>query len=175
MKERDALAAVVELRGRVYTLAVYLLSDCEEAQDVTQEVLIRGWQHAQDVADDRLDAWVLRVTRNRCIDILRSRRRKSQWHRQYSRELAPSIADTRPSPEALASGNDLRRALGTALSALSEPYHSVVILREIQGLSYREISDILMMPVNTVRVTLHRARQKLRDMLREEYRHVAVG
>ncbi len=175
MTKSELLAAVVELRGRVYTLAAYLLGDHEEAQDVTQEVLIRGWQHAQEVAEDRLGAWVLRVTRNRCIDVLRQRHRTLQWQRQLEPELAPLVADTGPNPEAVASGGELRLALATALSELPEPHRSVVILREIQGLSYREIADILEMPISSVRVTLHRGRRKLRDKLRGEYRHVAVG
>ena len=62
-----------------------------------------------------------------------------------------------------------------ALNGLSEPARTVVILREIQGLSYQEISDVTDIQINTVRVTLHRARRRLRDSLKEVQTHVANG
>jgi RNA polymerase sigma-70 factor (ECF subfamily) len=65
--------------------------------------------------------------------------------------------------------------LGVALAGLSEPAKSIVILREIQGLSYREIGDVLELPLSTVRVALHRGRRRLREELREVYNHVAAG
>src|SRR4051812_50216482 len=59
---------------RVYSFARYLLSNREEAEDVTQEVLLRLWRHQDGVEEERLGAWLLRVTRNACYDLLRRRR-----------------------------------------------------------------------------------------------------
>lgn len=175
MTGSEPLAAIMEHAGRVFTLAVYMLGDHGEAEDVTQEVLIRAWQSAHEVAPDRLGAWLLRVARNRCIDHLRTRRSRWAGLREAAGAAVASARDSAPDPEALAWGSDLRAALGRALAELAEPFRSVVILREIQGLSYREISDALELPLATVRVTLHRGRRRLRDALREEYRHVAAS
>jgi RNA polymerase sigma-70 factor (ECF subfamily) len=74
----------------------------------------------------------------------------------------------------MAGAAEFRALLGSALAGLREPSKSVVILREIQGLSYREISDVMELPMTTVRVALHRGRRRLREDLREVYHHVAA-
>lgn len=167
-------AVVAEHQRRVFTLAVYLLGDREEAEDVTQEVLIQCWQRGHEVASERLGAWLLKVTRNRCIDRSRARRTRRAHGMVAVGDRMLEAVDRDPGPEGRLRGAQLGDAIRRALAALAEPYRSVVILREIQGLSYTEIADALEMPLNTVRVTLHRARRKLRDELREEYDRAAV-
>ena len=165
---------IEEHQRRVFTLAVYLLEDREEAEDVTQEVLIQCWRRGHEVVPERLGAWLLRVTRNRCIDRIRGRRasRSRQTFQDADRML--EAPDLKPGPEGRLRGSQLGEAICRALADLAEPYRSVVILREIQGLAYSEIADALAMPLNTVRVTLHRARRRLRHELREEYERAAV-
>ncbi len=168
-------SAVAEHGGRVFTLAVYLLNDREEAKDVTQEVLVRFWQRGHEVDSDRIGAWLLRVTRNRCIDALRTRMsaRNASVTSDGTRVLEMAV-DVRPDPERRARASELGSIINHALAGLSEPYRSVVVLREIQGHAYDEIADVLDMPLNTVRVTLHRGRRMLRAALREEYDHAAA-
>ena len=167
--------AVAEHGSRVFTLAVYLLNHREEAEDVTQEVLVRFWQRGSDVDPQRIGAWLMRVTRNRCIDVIRSRSTAGNpsLQREGGRSLEGAV-DGRPGPDARVCASELGSKIHEALSGLSEPYRSVVVLREIQGLSYGEIRNVLDMPLNTVRVTLHRGRRRLREALREEYDHAAV-
>lgn len=168
-------SAVAEHGGKVFTLAVYLLNDREEAEDVAQEVLVRFWQRGPEVDPDRIGAWLMRVTRNRCIDALRTRKsaRNASVTRDGDRVLEMAV-DARPGPERRARASELGSIINQALAGLSEPYRSVVVLREIQGRAYDEIADILTMPLNTVRVTLHRGRRMLRAALREEYDHAAA-
>lgn len=168
-------SAVDEHANRVFTLAVYLLNHREEAEDVCQDVLVRLWQRGSEVDPERVGAWLMRVTRNRCIDVIRSRStaRKSFLPSVDGRFLEDAI-DGRPGPDTRARASELGLKIHSALSDLSEPYRSVVVLREIQGLSYGEIGEVLNMPLNTVRVTLHRGRRQLREGLREEYDDAAV-
>ena len=156
-------------RSRVYSFARYLLSNREEAEDVTQEVLLRLWRHQQGGEEERLGAWLLRVTRNACYDLLRKRRSDGTLAASSSLDddEAREIASAEPDPQALAEGADFRRRLMAALSDLGEPYKSIVILREVQGLPHREIGEALGIPEVTVRVHLHRGRRKLRERLRE--------
>jgi RNA polymerase sigma factor (sigma-70 family) len=169
-------SAVAEHGRRVFTLAVYLLNDREEAEDVTQEVLVRLWRRGAEVDPGRLGAWLARVTRNHCIDVLR-RRSAARYAAFASGDggVADTTVDGRPGPETRAHASELGSRIHCALAELPEPYRSVVVLREIQGLSYGEIGEVLEMPLNSVRVTLHRGRRKLREALREEYEHAAVG
>lgn len=156
-------------RRRVYSFARYLLSNREEAEDVTQEVLLRLWRHQEGVDEERLGAWLLRVTRNACYDLLRRRRSEAAAGIEVSfdEEDAREVVSVEPSPESRAQDADFRRLLLEALGELGEPYKSVVILREVQGLPHREIGEALGIPEATVRVHLHRGRRKLRERLRE--------
>jgi len=169
-------AAVARHQRRVFSFAHYFLGNPSEAEDVVQEVLLRLWQNWQDLDSERLEPWLLRVTRNACYDLLRKRRSTSRY-------LAPDpeghvtdrAASDRPSPQAKAEAGDFRKHLLAALRKLDEPMRSVLILREIQGLKYQEIADILQLPLNTVRVYLHRGRQRLRRQLGRVYDHVQTS
>jgi RNA polymerase sigma-70 factor (ECF subfamily) len=157
-------------RGRVYSFARYLLSNREEAEDVTQEVLLRLWRHQDGVEEERLGAWLLRVTRNACYDLLRRRRSDATqpgMADSLDDEAARELASAEPDPQARAEAADFRRRLLGALEELGEPYKSIIILREVQGLTHREIGEALGTPEVTVRVHLHRGRKKLREQLRE--------
>ena len=158
---------------RVYSFARYLLANREEAEDVTQEVLLRLWRHRQGVDEERLGSWLLRVTRNACYDLLRKRRSETAAGLAPGFEdEAEEVASREPDPQSRAAASGFRRRLLAALGEIGEPYKSVVILREVQGLSHREISEILGIPEVTVRVHLHRGRRRLRELLKEDVPHV---
>ena len=161
---------VRQYQDRVFGFAQYFLKNREAAQDVTQDVLIRFWEHHDEVDDDRTLGWLLRVTRNACIDELRKRktRRNAITVNTDGLDRASSPA---PSPAADAAASDFRDHLEGALDEVDEPYRSVIILREIQNLKYREISEALDMPMNTVKVYVHRGRKKLRKQLAEVIEH----
>jgi RNA polymerase sigma factor (sigma-70 family) len=157
-------------RRRVYSFARYLLSSREEAEDVTQEVLLRLWRHQDGVEEERLGSWLLRVTRNACYDLLRRRRSEAATNAlttSLDDETVPELASAEPDPQSRAEAADFRRRLLGALGELGEPYKSIIILREVQGLAHREIGEALGIPEVTVRVHLHRGRKKLRERLRE--------
>lgn len=122
---------------RVYRIARSYLKDTPTAQDVTQEVLVKLWKHQEELDEDGLMAWLTCVTRNACIDKLRARQRR--------RKAVRVDAD--------------------GLDRVDDPYREVVALREVQGLKYKEIAETLDMPLNTVKVYLHRGRKKLQAQL----------
>jgi RNA polymerase sigma-70 factor (ECF subfamily) len=168
--ERDEFdEAVATHQRRVFTFARYFLSDQQEAEDVTQEVLIRLWRNIDEIAPEKRRAWLNKVTRNACYD--RLRRRKSQRPPAAELDRIPTgeLMTTDPDPETRASASQIGGRLAAAIRRLKDPQRSVVIMREIQGLSCAEIGAALEMSAGTVRVTLHRARRKLRDELREVY------
>jgi len=153
-------------QDRVFGFACYFLNDREEAKDVTQDVLIRFWQHCQDVDEERLLGWLLRVTRNACIDALRKR----QSNRNIMTVSTDDIQYAQTydlTPEDRAVSVDTRAIITSALDKLPDPYRSIVILREIQHLKYEEITGAMDMPINTVKVYLHRGRKMLRKQLKE--------
>jgi RNA polymerase sigma factor (sigma-70 family) len=172
MRRQDFEAAVATHGRKVYTLAVYLLANREEAEDVTQEVLIRLWRRGHEVVPEKIGPWLVRVTRNACVDVMRRRKGGSQV--AIDDESGIELHESAPGPERLARASQLGGTILQALDALAEPSRSIVILREIQGFSYREIGEALDMPMSNVRVTLHRGRRRLREELKEVHDHVAA-
>lgn len=162
-------SAAARFQRKVYSFAHYLLSNREEAEDVTQEVLLRLWRHEAGVDEARVEPWLLRVTRNACYDLLRRRKSLAPFTSAASLDgdEARNVESAEPDPESQVRASEFRQSLLEALDRLGEPYKSVVILREVQGLAHREISEALGIPETTVRVHLHRGRKRLREQLRE--------
>jgi RNA polymerase sigma-70 factor (ECF subfamily) len=151
---------------RIFGFACYFLGDREEAADVTQEVLLRLWNHRDEVEEDRLLGWLLRVARNACVDALR-RRQVYRAAVMTDGEQLERAFDPEALPDAATASALFQEQLQRALGTLDDPYRSIVILREIQDYRYEEISEALRLPLNTVKVYLHRARKMLREQLRE--------
>jgi RNA polymerase sigma factor (sigma-70 family) len=157
---------VYQYQHRVYGFACYLLNDAEEAEDVTQEVLLRYWNHRAEIDEERLLSWLLRVTRNACIDALRKRRS----YRSLVDSDTERLEDVRTDdlcPDGATEEAEFQALLQAALSRISEPYRSIVILREVQDMKYEDICSTLDLPLNTVKVYLHRGRKMLRQLLSE--------
>ncbi len=149
-----------EHRDRIYTFAFYYTGNREDAEDITQEVLFRLWHHGLHIDDEGVAAWLTRVVCNACLDALRQRRR---YRSVVSAQDPEPVLQRTPA----AGDVDLRRQLEVALTRLENPLREIVILREIEGLSYREISQRLELPLNTVKVYLYRGRRRLRALLQE--------
>ena len=167
--------AVEKHQRSVFTFARYLLGSQQEAEDVTQEALIRMWRHWDSLDGDRLQAWLLKVTRNLCYDSLRRlRSSRRALPESADEEAAKNVPTGEPNPEEQTHERAARRRLLEAIGRLREPYRSAVILREVRGLAYREIGEALEIPLNSVKVHVHRGRRMLREALKEADAHVAT-
>lgn len=153
-------------QDRIFGFACYFLGSREDAKDITQDVLIRLWHHRGDVDTTRLLPWLMRVTRNACIDHTRGRRHTYEVNGQDVDAWAEGVCGS-PVDHLLDAENV--RTLEAAIEQLPEPYRSVVILREIQNMKYEEISGAMDMPLNTVKVYIHRGRKMLREQLSEVF------
>ncbi len=174
MDDHDFEHAARRWQRRIFTFAAYTLADAVEAEEVTQEVLVRLWRHPEMLRSDRLEAWLLRVARNLCVDRFRSLRSHSTVFDHQRSADDEAHVDAGPSPERAAAAAQLRHRIAVALSLLPEPQRSVVILREIHGLSYDDIAHALQISPANVKVSLHRGRRRLRERLEEVQDHVAA-
>ncbi len=164
---RDFKRLADEHGGRIYTLARYLLGRHEDAEDVTQEVLVRLWRNHDRIDPAKTRAWVAQVTRNLVIDTSRQHKLRAAVFAENAHAEASIVAvSTAAGPERAAIDAELRAALETAIATLDEPYRSILIMREIQDLPYQDIADAMAMPLGTVKVYLHRARRRVRDAVR---------
>ncbi|MFP4228253.1 MAG: RNA polymerase sigma factor [Salinivenus sp.] len=155
----------VELHeDHIFRYARSLLNDEATAQDVTQDVLITFWKHHEDLDGNHVLPWLLRVTRNACIDKLRRRQTRHKTM-TVDTDGVSDASSPEPGPDAQAEVSDFQEHLHAALDRVDPPYRQVVELRELQELKYKEIAEALDMPLNTVKVYIHRGRKKLRRQL----------
>lgn len=163
MKVRDFERLFSSSRDRLYGYALYYLGDREDAEDVVQEVFLRLWQRRGSVRRSGAYGWTVSVTRNLCRD--RLRRRKVRSVVNVDSDAVDDFAAAEASPEELAAAADFDALLREAIVELPEPQKSIVILREIQRMSYNEICAALDLPMSRVKVYLHRGRRTLRNKL----------
>lgn len=151
---------VVEHGDAVYRVALSVTRDPVLAEDVSQDALIKAWQALPSFrGDSPLRNWVLRITHNTAISTLRKRRDELREPDQLPERLATGSVE---------SAVQDRLALGRfeeALADLDEVSRSIVVLREVEGLSYSELCDVLDLPMPTVKTRLLRARRQLAQAL----------
>lgn len=153
----------------VFTIATRYLANRVEAEDVAQEVFVRAWKHIEALDEGSAKSWLGTVTRNLCIDHLRARHTdtlgiQNQFEENEHEELGLEL-NKQQEPVALLMQSRLSQWIKKAIAALSEPYRSLLILRELEQMSYQEIAEQQKMNLNQVKVNIHRARQKLKQQL----------
>lgn len=149
-------------QDKVYTLAVRILSNRTEAEDVSQEVYLKLWQSIEQIESDRAHHWLLRVTRNACLDRLRQKRLASEAQINCVERF-----DDVDEPAQIIAYEQLGSWLRSAIEKLREPYRSLIVLCDIHQHSHRQAAETLSINENQVKVYLHRGRLKLREILRE--------
>ncbi len=163
MSEQDKLArferAVLPHLDAAYNLARWLTRQAEDAEDLVQESYLRAFEFFDSFRGGDGRAWVLTIVRNTCYTWLRQNR--SQDLETSFDEEAHSPASVDSSPEALLLEGADREALKRALEELPVEFREALILRELEGLSYKEIADVAGVPLGTVMSRLARARKLL--------------
>lgn len=144
-----------------YGYARWLTRDAVEAQDVAQEAMLRALRYFHAFRGEEARPWLLRIVRNTWIDL--GARKGAE---KVSLEAVEAHAADGPDPEQSALAGDRRRQIAAALAALPAEAREVLVLREIEDLSYKHIAAVLELPIGTVMSRLARAREKLADELR---------
>src|SRR5712671_5194524 len=144
-----------------FNLARWLLRNRADAEDVTQEALVRAYRFFTGFNGGDARAWLLQIVRNACYTWM-EKNRAVDLTTEFDEELHPQPSVT---PEALAIAGDNRERLTRALEELPARFREVLILRELEGCSYKEIATITSAPIGTVMSALARARQRLQRVL----------
>ena len=155
---------------RVYNLALRYTNNEADAADIMQDVFLRVYRSLPDFKEESsVTTWVYRITVNTAIDLTRkkTRRRENSLTGYGEDDEAPErdIIDESFSPELHYEKTELREALGNAIAGLSEEHRKIIIMRDINGMSYSEIGEILSLGEGTVKSRLFRARDRLRAVL----------
>jgi RNA polymerase sigma-70 factor (ECF subfamily) len=177
----EAFNQLVQLyEGRIYNLCYRMLGDEDTAADAAQDAFLSAYRNLGKFRGGSFKSWLFRIATNACYDILRARKRRPSTSLDAAMDAEDSAFephDQGESPDEFA----LRRELGTAiqqgLAVLPEDQRVVLILSDIQGMSYQEIAQIVGANMGTVKSRLSRGRARLRDVLRAgellpaRYRH----
>ena len=173
--DREAFDVLVQrYHKRVYAVAYGMVHSPDQALDVTQEAFVKAFQSIRSFGGrSNFYTWLYRIVINSAIDYLRRERRQGATsyddHLYVSEEaLQRGPQAALASPEASARRSEVRDAISRAISRLPEDQRAAILLREVEGLSYKEIAEVMRCSKGTVMSRLHYARRKLRSMLSDE-------
>jgi RNA polymerase sigma-70 factor (ECF subfamily) len=175
MHAYDAL--VTRHRGRIFAMIRNMIHQEADAWDLSQEVFIKAWQALPRFeAKARFSTWLYRIAHNSVYDWVRKRKIESVGELNdeiFERERIDSASLTTPSggesPDATMVQGELRDKIAAALAKISPEHREVVLLKDVQGLSYKEIAEVMSCELGTVMSRLYYARQKLQTLLKDEY------
>ena len=154
-----------------YRLARWLMRDEHDAEDAVQEASLRAFRYFRTFVGGDGRAWFLRIVRNTCY----GRRHGYQAPTDSFDEEQHSSAQPQADPETLLLQTDDATLIARALSSLPDHFHQLLVLRELEGLSYRELADVIGIPMGTVMSRLSRARVALRRALDTHFRQPGIS
>ena len=168
---------VMRHRHRIFAMIRQMTDHEADAWDLTQDVFVKAWQAlAGFEAKAQFSTWLYRIAHNAVYDW--NRKRKHEWAGELRDEIlekeqidpaAMAIPQVSVSPDDKMASDELRVKIETALSKISPEHREVVVLKDVQGLSYKEIASVLGCTIGTVMSRLFYARQTLQTLLKDEY------
>jgi RNA polymerase sigma-70 factor, ECF subfamily len=154
-------ATILPHLDAAFNLARWLLRNRTDAEDVTQDAVFRAFRAFGTYRSGNARAWLLQIVRNTCFTWLRQNRMAAEFM-EFDETTMPQESEN---PETLALAGSDREQLTRALESLPESFREILVLRELEGCSYKEIAEITSRPIGTVMSALARARAQLRNSL----------
>lgn len=175
MRAFDAL--VTRHQGRIYAMIRNMVKNDADAWDLSQDAFVKAWQALPRFeARARFSTWLFRIAHNTVYDWVRKRKIESAGELNdeiFDRDKIDASAKTAPasveSPDDAMVHTELRHKIEEALEKLSPEHREAVVLKDVQGLSYKEIAEVMDSTLGTVMSRLFYARQKLQALLKDEY------
>ncbi len=153
-----------------YNVAYRIMGNEEDAKDMTQEALIKVYRYLDKFRmDSSFSTWMYRIVMNTCKDHLRKKKLKvtsiDKLIETSDGSMQVEIKDDKRTPEELLISKEVSNEVQNALQSVNEKNRIVVVLRDIKGFSYSEISEIIDVPVGTIKSRINRGRQELKSIL----------
>jgi len=176
--ERAFSELVGRYRSRVLNLVSRLLNDRESSDDISQEVFVRVYLHRKNYRRGaKFSTWLFTIAANLAKNEIRRRKRRRNWSsldelQEQLHDSSLQLMDPKGNREAEVDSAQIQGIVGEAITTLPERYRLALVLRDVEGLAYEEIAQVLGIPGGTVRSRINRARlmlkKKLEPMLRRE-------
>lgn len=170
--DQDAFGEIVELyKNSIYQLCYRMLGNRHEAEDMAQEAFIRAFINIKSFNQDlKFSTWLFRIATNLCIDRMRKKKPDYYLDAEVSGSegltMYSQIPSNSPLPENEIQSLELHETVQKEILKLPEKYRTAIVLKYIEELSLNEISEILDLPLGTVKTRIHRGREALRQQLR---------
>lgn len=171
----EAFERLIEgYQKRVYNIALRMIGNPEDANDLAQEVFIRIFKSIGSFKEQSaFSTWIYRITTNVCLDELRRRKNRNVISLDEEVQvddggMQRQIASDKPQPDQLLEQAEMKRMVLAAINTLKDEHKTAIILRDIQGFSYEEIANIVKCPEGTVKSRINRARQALKEILEKK-------
>lgn len=166
MNQNEFMNTIVPFKDKVFRLAKRLLISTEEAEDATQEVLVKLWIRNNNLDDYKnIEAFAMTMTKNYCLDQLKSKRAGNL------QIVHNNFADVAPSSEKKMEDNDSLNWVEKIINQLPEQQRLIIQMRDIEQYEFGEIAKILEMNETAIRVSLSRARKTVREFLIKTHNH----
>jgi RNA polymerase sigma-70 factor (ECF subfamily) len=170
---------VIKYQSKVFNTAYRMLSSYQDASDTAQEVFIRAYKSLAGFrGDSKVYTWLYRITVNTCLNKLKSRKPTvplSDCGREWGPTGSPPGHPEPSGPIKRLQEKELQRRVQEGIQSLPARYRSLIILRDMQGLRYQEVAEVLDCSLEAVRSSLYRARQELRTKLEPIAPHIMDG
>lgn len=161
MTIEDFKHQILPFKDKLYRFSMRILNNVAEAEDVVQEVFIKIWKDRGNLEQiNNLEAWCMRLTKNLSIDKKRGKHSRLQAFPENF-----DIVQNSASPQKLVELQDAVDSVTQILNGLPEKQKMAIQLRDIEGMSYKEIAEIMQIEVNQVKVNIHRGRMQIRNAL----------
>lgn len=166
--EKRAYEQLVErYQRRVYSIALGMMKDPEIALDISQDAFVKVYKYIDKFKGQAtFYTWLYRVTANLCFDALRKQQSQHLDQAPFDEALEVNSEEIEYNPQASLLKKELSAQISAALQQVPEKHRAILILREVEGLSYDEISQALEIPRGTVMSRLFHARVKVQEVLR---------
>jgi RNA polymerase sigma-70 factor, ECF subfamily len=171
---------VTKYRNRIYSMAYHIIQNETEAWDISQEAFIKAWRAMGAFKSDAsFYTWLYRITHNVCYDWMRKKKFESDGEFDDSEKEhrvaagAEAVPRGAPRPDQAMKNAELKVKIDWAISQLSPDHRQIILLKEMDGLSYQEIADVMKCSLGTVMSRLFYARKKLQELLKETYENAA--
>lgn len=176
-RDEDAFVELVRAyQHRVFNVVVRIVGDRAEAEDVAQEVFVAIFKHIDGFRGDaKFSTWVYRIATNTARNRIKYLSRRSHKYHQNYEDSPDTVKQENPlsgqvdQPEDRAMGKELEAIIKDGLAELNDIHRTIIVLRDIEHLSYAEIAQVVDLPEGTVKSRLFRARSSLRDYVDSRY------
>lgn len=169
MTEDKFLELIRKHQDKIYRHAFYLLKNSEDAKDMAQETFIKAWEHRSKLREDTAHSWMLKCVQNLCFNQLKRRKFQVYLDEEDGESLETLLYThsykSNPTPDEITMKQELKQLVRQAIDELSPDMRSIVIMREFDEMSYKQIAEELNQPENSVKSLLFRARRRLREIL----------